>query len=204
MAPIRIGFIGLSASGGWASNAHFPYLKSAGDKYTFVALLNSSKESAENARKHHELPTSVKTYGDPKEFAADPDVDLVVCSVRVDRHFATVKPSLEAGKNCYVEWPLARNLAEAEELGTVAKKQGAKTMVGLQARQAPIVNKVRQLIKDGKIGKVLSCTVLSTAGNQGATENARVAYFNDEAVGGNMLSIHAFHSQSRLALHALA
>jgi hypothetical protein len=35
--------------------------------------------------------------------ATDPDVDLVVCSLRVDKHFLTIKPSIIAGKDIFVE-----------------------------------------------------------------------------------------------------
>ncbi|KAK9592210.1 hypothetical protein V6Z90_003356 [Aspergillus fumigatus] len=37
-------------------------------------------------------------------------ITSIVCVVRVDRHFQTVRPSLEAGKTVFVEWPLDRNL----------------------------------------------------------------------------------------------
>ncbi|KAH1414640.1 hypothetical protein KXW54_000317, partial [Aspergillus fumigatus] len=37
-------------------------------------------------------------------------ITSIVCVVRVDRHFQTVHPSLEAGKTVFVEWPLDRNL----------------------------------------------------------------------------------------------
>src|ERR1700721_2391602 len=105
MAPIRIGFIGLSASGRGASDAHFPYLRGS-PKYTITALCNSSVEAAHAAIKAHNLPSSTKAYGSPQDLANDPDVDLVVCSVRVDRHYDAIIPALEAGKDCFCEWPL--------------------------------------------------------------------------------------------------
>ena len=51
-------------------------------------------------------------------------MDLVVCSVRVDRHFGAIAPALRAGKNVYVEWPLGKNLEEAEELLRLSKAHG--------------------------------------------------------------------------------
>jgi hypothetical protein len=64
MAPIRVGFIGLSSSG-WAKGAHFPFLKES-DKYEIVAICNSSVESAREAIKSYELPSTTKAYGDPE------------------------------------------------------------------------------------------------------------------------------------------
>lgn len=82
-------------------------------------------------------------------------MDLVVCSVRVDRHVQTITHSLRAGKNVYVEWPLGANLTEAEELLKLKNEHGVKNAtVGLQARQAPIIRKLKELIDGGRVGKV--------------------------------------------------
>lgn len=71
------------------------------------------------------------------ELAKDPNIDLVVCSVRVDRHFETIAPSLRAGKDVFVEWPLGKSAAEARELLKLKNEGGVKrAIVGLQARQA--------------------------------------------------------------------
>jgi predicted dehydrogenase len=93
------------------------------------------------------------------ELAKDPEIDLVVCSVRVDRHLATISPSLKAGKDVYVEWPLGKSLAEAKELLKLKNEGGVKkAVVGLQARQAPLIKKVKELIQQGRIGEVYSST----------------------------------------------
>jgi predicted dehydrogenase len=93
------------------------------------------------------------------ELAKDPEIDLVVCSVRVDRHLATISPSLKAGKDIYVEWPLGKSLAEAKELLKLKNEGGVKkAVVGLQARQAPLIKKVKELIEEGRIGEVYSST----------------------------------------------
>ena len=73
MAPIRIGFIGLSSNQSWAVWAHLPYLKDT-SKYSIVALCNSSVESAKAAIQAHGLPSGTKAYGSPEDLAADPDV----------------------------------------------------------------------------------------------------------------------------------
>ena len=129
MAPTCIGLIGLSASASWAVWAHLPYLKDT-SKYTIAALCNSSVENARAAIKVHGLPPTTKAYGSPQDLADDPEIDLVVCSVRVDRHYETV-PSLKAGKDIFCEWPLGKDLAEAQEMEEIAKSKGVRTMVGL-------------------------------------------------------------------------
>lgn len=166
MAPIRVGLIGLSSSkpdsmtiGAWAHLAHLPYLLSSPD-YEIVALANSSQEAAEKAVKVYNLPATTKAYGSPEEIASDPDVDLIVISVMVMKHYQLAKPALLAKKNVFVEWPLGASLAESEELAALAKENGVRTIVGLQARADPLVDKLKELLESGQIGEIMSSSVL--------------------------------------------
>ncbi|PLB53548.1 putative oxidoreductase [Aspergillus steynii IBT 23096] len=199
MAPIRVGLIGLSGAPAdkyegtnWTSLGHLPYLTKTPD-YEIVALLNSSAESARAAVQKYNLPSETRTYGDPADLANDPEVDLVVCSVRVDRHFQTVKPSLIAGKAVYVEWPLDRNAEVAREMTALAATQNAKTIVGLQSSLSPILRKVRDVVKSGAIGRVVSSWYLGSCGNDLDKESHNVRYFLDREVGGSLMSIHVGH-----------
>lgn len=194
MAPTRVGILGLSKSG-WAPNAHLPYLL-ASPAYEIVALCNSSVESAQSAIKLYNLPATTKAYGNPEDLANDANVDLVVCSVRVDRHFATISPALKKGKDVFVEWPLGKSAKEARELLRLKNEGGVKrAVVGLQARQAPVVHKLKQLIESGKIGEVLSSTWTATAGGVGATTATEATeYLGRKEVGGNLVTIHFGHS----------
>lgn len=74
-------------------------------------------------------------------------------------HYDLIRPALEAGKDVFSEWPLARNLKEAEELTALAKEKGVRTMVGLQARQNPSILKAKEIVASGKLGKILGTTM---------------------------------------------
>jgi predicted dehydrogenase len=192
MSPIRIGFIGLSSGQSWAVWSHLHYLKST-SKYTVTALCNSSVASAEAAIKAHKLDSSTKAYGSPQDLANDPNVDLVVCSVKVPDHYATIVPALRAGKDVFCEWPLAKNLAEAEELTNLAKSKGVKTLVGLQAQVSPAMNTIKQIIDSGRIGKVLSTTFHGTPKFFGGKEWEGLAFMQDKGNGAELLTIYAMH-----------
>ena len=198
MSPIRVGVIGLSASGtsgtSWAEKSHLAYLR-ASPKYTIVAVCNSSVESAKRAIKAFELSPDAKAYGNPEDLANDPNVQLVVCSTRVDKHAEGLIPALKAGKDVFGEWPLVHNLAAAEEVAQLAREKGVRTMIGLQGRVAPAVEKVKELVESGKIGDLLSTTFVGSPGNGGAEEGKGVFYFTDREVGGNMLTIHFGHCE---------
>ena len=82
---IRLGIIGLSADpGAWASMAHLAPLKSdkLSKQYAITALATSSPESAKASAKVHGVAEG-KAYSQPEDIAKDPDVDMVVVSVKV-------------------------------------------------------------------------------------------------------------------------
>lgn len=201
MAPIRTALIGLSASAktSWAAAAHLPYLLSplGKAKYQIVALCNSSVEAARNAIKHFDLPAETRAYGEPESLAADVEVDLVVVITRVDVHHPTALPSVKAGKAIFVEWPLAQDDEHARELATLAKESGSRTIVGLQGRVAPPIVKVRELLQQGRIGKVLSSELRASGGTiDRDVLPSTLSYFTHRAVGGNIYTIGLGHRQS--------
>lgn len=83
--PIRLGIIGLSADqSAWATKTHIVPLKShpLSEKYSVTAVATSKPETAEAAAKAHGI-SAEKAYSSPEAIANDPDVDMVVVSVKV-------------------------------------------------------------------------------------------------------------------------
>ncbi|KAI8941665.1 hypothetical protein NX059_002877 [Plenodomus lindquistii] len=197
MAPIRVAIAGLSASSSssWAASSHLAYLRSPqGQKhYEIVALLNSSKTAAENAKKEFNLP-NVKTYGDPDALAADPDVDLVVVATRADVHYPNAKPSIRAGKAAFVEWPLTHDLASSLDL-IKDLPQPSNTVMSLQGRVAPFILRLKEILASGTIGKVLSSEARIHANlypRDGFPDAA--SSFLSRKIGGHATNIYLGHS----------
>ncbi len=78
-------------------------------------------------------------------------------------------------------------------MATLAAKQGVRTVAGLQARQAPAIEFVQQLLRDGYVGEVLSTTLvgLSIPGDVVGQPNA---YMLDKTNGANLLTVPVGHS----------
>ncbi|KAJ7739569.1 hypothetical protein B0H16DRAFT_1324855 [Mycena metata] len=196
---IRVALIGLSASAAtsWAANGHLPYLLSprGSARFQLVALCNSSVAAAHAAIAHYKLdPAVVHAHGDPASLAADADVDLVVCNTRVDNHFATIEPSLRAGKDVFCEWPLAENAGRAKQLVELAKEHGVKTVIGLQGQVAPLGKRLRGLLEEGRIGRVLSVEVRAAgAVPERDALPSTLEYFTKKEIGGNVFNIGFTH-----------
>src|SRR5437867_9847718 len=192
---IRVGIIGANPVHGWASRAHIPALKSLSDDFEITALSTSRRESAEAARKLFGVPDAFDNHQDLVNGA---DVDVVAITVKVPYHFELATAALEAGKAVYCEWPLGNGLKEAETLAELAKKKGVLAVVGLQARSAPSVAYVHDLIEQGYVGEVLSTTLVGSGMSWGPTEEPFNAYLNDKKNGATMLSIPLGHTADAL------
>jgi predicted dehydrogenase len=202
MAPIRVGIIGLSTPkhfwgpGAWGVSAHLPSLQALSDDYELVAVCNSSVESARQTIAGNGLPASTRAYGDPEDLARDPDVDLVVVSVRVAKHFDLTKPALLHKKHVYVEWPVGKSTAETEELTRLARENGVRTMVGVQARADPLLAKIKEMLASGEIGDVTSSSVVASTGIiPGDSWMEGLEYYLDLTSGGNEYTIFFGHCE---------
>ncbi|KIW22393.1 uncharacterized protein PV07_12282 [Cladophialophora immunda] len=193
MAPIRLGVIGLSAEGSWAAGSHLPYLLQS-SHYRITALQNSSRASAEKAVQKYSLPGNVACYGDVESLVRDPNVDVVVVSVKTPTHYGLAKPAIAAKKDVFVEWPLGANLREAEELTSLATSQHVKTMIGLQARQNPSIRKAKEMVASGKLGGILGTTMIGSGKIMGRVMPAPLEYELSIEAGANLVTIPAMHA----------
>lgn len=136
---------------------------------------------------------SKSTDGSP-DLAHDPNVDLVVSSIRVDKHAASVIPSIQAGKAVFVEWPLEANVEKVQELADLVKKHKVKNMVGLQGGFTMGARQLNMIINSGVIGKVRSSNIFAQSPWGGPTMPRNVDYFVDKSVGGSIFTITFGHS----------
>ncbi len=90
------------------------------------------------------------------ELINNPDIDIIdICTPNI-YHYETAKKALAAGKHIYCEKPLCVTAAEAEELAALAKKSGKICTLVFNNRHIAPILKARQLVEEGKIGRVLS------------------------------------------------
>ncbi len=192
-STLGVGIIGVNPAWGWAATAHIPALRAL-PNYEIRAL---SATSAESARAAGEAFGVAAVFADHEDLVAQPDVDVVAVTVKVPHHRELVSAALVAGKAVYCEWPLGRDLDDARAMAVLAAQHGVRTIVGLQARQAPAIKFVQQLLDDGYVGEVLSTTMigLSVPGEVVVQPNV---YMLDRNNGANVLTVAVGHSLDAL------
>ncbi|KAJ3502038.1 hypothetical protein NLJ89_g9068 [Agrocybe chaxingu] len=150
-APIKVGFVGLSASG-WAADILGPSLlePSVRPKYDLVAISTTAPESAQ---------ASADKY-------AEKVATLSKLAVKVSVHKQVILPVIEAGKNFFLEWPAGVSLKETQEIADAAKAKGLRTLIGLQGRHSRTLSKVKELLAAGAIGRVHSTHIVAHLGRE--------------------------------------
>jgi predicted dehydrogenase len=192
---IRVGIIGANPDRGWAAQAHIPALTSLSDDFEITALSTTRRESADAAGKLFNVPVAFDNHQD---LVNSPTVDVVAVTVKVPYHLELATAALGAGKAVYCEWPLGNGLTEAETLAALAEKKGVLAVAGLQARSAPSVAYVHDLIQQGYVGEVLSTTLIGSGIGWGPTVESYNTYLNDKKNGATMLSIALGHATDAL------
>jgi predicted dehydrogenase len=164
--------------------------------YQVVAVCNSTAQSAARAIAAHGLGEHVRAYGSAKDIAADPEVDMVSVIVHVDKHYDLAKAAILAGKDPLVEFPLASNVEQMEDLQKLAREKGVKAVVGAQAIADPVQHKIKKVIRDGTIGDVVSSyfdTALLLTTADGWSD--ALAFWLNMEHGGSRFTIGLGHSQ---------
>ncbi|WP_067814483.1 Gfo/Idh/MocA family protein [Actinomadura kijaniata] len=192
VSPVRVGIIGANADPGrgWAAVAHVPALAAA-PGLALTAVGTSREDSAREAARAFGVPHA---FADAGALAAHPEVDLVTVAVKVPHHAELVRAALKAGKHVLSEWPLALTTEEARSLAAEAEAAGVRHAIGLQARHSPGVRYARELVAEGRIGRVLAVTAYS-ARPHGADGRypAASAYTADSANGAGLLEVAGGH-----------
>jgi predicted dehydrogenase len=186
---LGVGIIGVSPVRGWAATAHIPALLAL-PNYEIRGLSAHSAESARAAGRRFGISA---VFTNHEDLVTQPDIDVVAVTVKVPHHRELVSAALAARKAVYCEWPLGRDLDDTRAMAALAAQQGVRTVVGLQARQAPAIEHVQELLSDGYIGEVLSTTMvgLSVLGDVLGQPNA---YMLEKNNGANVLTIAVGHS----------
>lgn len=94
------------------------------------------------------------TYKDYTSLLKDPEISAVVVATPAATHYSLAKKALIADKDVFVEKPIALHYKEGEELVSLAKEKDKILMVGHILEYHPAINKLKNLINKGELGKI--------------------------------------------------
>ncbi len=144
---LRIGVIGAGGRGSLAHHAHNPQ-----EGVKLVAAADINEEALKSFKEKFGPDVFVTT--DYKELLTRDDIDAVFVTSPDFLHEEHATAALNAGKHVYLEKPMAITIEGADRILQAAYENKRKLYLGHNMRHMSFVQKMKQLIDDGKIGEV--------------------------------------------------
>jgi len=101
----------------------------------------------------------VRSYGDYRELLADPDIDAVLISTPDHWHAIIAVHAVLAGKDVYLQKPASLTIAEGRALSDAVHHSGRIVQVGSQQRSAVQFRRAAELVRNGRIGRLVTVKV---------------------------------------------
>lgn len=154
---IRIGFIGPGGRGFGAHVKTLARLHKEGVKVDLVAVSEVYKKQEEQVCDYIKKETGLepKRYEDYRDMLADGAVDAVCIGTPDHWHARQTIDAMKAGKHVYCEKPMTKQIDEALAVVDAWRSTGKIMQVGVQSTSLTVWDQARELINDGKLGKVL-------------------------------------------------
>jgi len=151
---IGVGVIGM----GWMGSAHSRAYLQAADRFydagirpRLIICADENEGRALEACKRFGFESCTSHWQD---VIADPRVQIVDIAAPNFMHQVVATAAAAAGKHIFCEKPVGRNRQETAEIARVAREAGVLTFVGFNYRWSPLVQYAKQLISEGKLGKL--------------------------------------------------
>ncbi len=95
-----------------------------------------------------------RAYADFRDLLDNQDIDAVLIATPDHWHAIPTVLACEAGKDVYVEKPLAHNIREGQAMVRACRKYERVVQTGMQQRSAAHFSQAQQIIQSGQLGKV--------------------------------------------------
>lgn len=121
-----------------------------------VAVMSRDKEKARSYAERHGIK---KYYSDAQSLVCDPEVNAVYIATPPSSHATFAIMAMKAGKPAYIEKPLASSYMDCLRVNRISKLTGIPCFVAFYRRYLPYFEKVRSIIQNEEIGKVLTVQI---------------------------------------------
>lgn len=154
---LRIGFIGPGGRGFGAHVKTLARLREEGANIDLVAVSEVYKVQEDQVCSFIQKSTGTdpKRYEDYRDMIADANVDAVCIGTPDHWHARQTIDALRGGKHVYCEKPMTKQIDEALAVVDAWQATGKIMQVGVQSTSLKVWDQARDLIENGKLGKLL-------------------------------------------------
>ena len=152
MKILKWGFIGCGEVTEKKSGPAFSEVEESG----VVAVMCRHESRARTYAITHGIP---KWYTDAQQLIDDPDVTAIYVATPPSSHATYAIMAMKAGKPVYVEKPLAASYEDCARINSISERTGVPCFVAYYRRYMPYFQRVKQIVDDGIIGRILTVQV---------------------------------------------
>lgn len=150
MRKLKVGIIGTGMA---FAKLHYPAYQELADKYEIVALCDADPGKARQWADKLGIDRG-SVYANYLEMIKRPDIDVFDIMVPIELNYKVARDAAAAGKPIICEKPLAPTLEQARECLDIPRKYNIPMMIAENYRYNEEVDKIRDLVRTGKIGQV--------------------------------------------------
>ncbi len=149
---VNTGIIGVGTRGNYLVDRLYA---GSGSMIKMLAICDTYE--AHRARAKDKVQTkgnnTPDVHVDYQDLLKNPDISTVVIATPEHLHHSMTIAALKAGKNVYIEKPLAHTIEEGEEILKVARQTKRLIQVGTQNRSNSLYQDARKMVQEGMIGE---------------------------------------------------
>ena len=150
MKTIKLAIVGCGNRGSIFAN----YAKKYSDKYELTAIVENSPKRIERIKQDY---PNVPLFTDYKDFLkAKIPADIVAVATQDESHAEHATALMKAGYDLLLEKPIANTLEGCMEIYKCSKEYNRKVIVCHVLRYTPFYSKVKEIIKSGKLGDIVT------------------------------------------------
>ncbi|MHB1317141.1 MAG: Gfo/Idh/MocA family protein [Anaerolineae bacterium] len=172
---LRVGLVGA----GGITRSHVSGWATVADRAEIVAIADVSEEAARLRMK--QIGREVKYYADYNEMFAAKDIDAVDLALPHFLHCPSIVAAAKAGKHSMSEKPFCLSLDEAEQIREAVTASGTVFMAAHNQLFFPTVQRAKQMIMAGDLGKIYQIDSLDCSARRGPLSTNKATWFSPAA-----------------------
>lgn len=163
-----------------------------------VAIADLQRDRLETANKYLKLPED-RLFNSADEMFAQPKLaDIMAITTQDAQHKEHAIKALEAGYDLLLEKPIASKLEDIVAIANTAKRLGRTVIVCHVLRYTPFYSKVKKLLDEGTIGRVMSIEAAEHVGNFHYAHSYTRGNWHNKAASSPMILAKSSHDMDLL------
>ena len=163
------------------------------DKFKVVAVAEPESNEREYIKNLHNIPDEMCFETWEPLLDLEKIADVAIIATVDSMHYAPAMKAIERGYNLLLEKPVAPTAQECADIANAAKARGVKILVCHVLRYTKFFSKIKELINDGALGKVVSIHHSECVGNVHQSHSFVRGNWGNTAKSANMLLAKSCH-----------